>query len=63
MPNSDVQPASAIFGIRIVAGVIPAFTLGMGILFTLLYPLGRDQYREIARELEARRKARLELAE
>jgi len=63
VPNSDVQPASAIFGIRILAGVIPAFTLGMGILFTLLYPLGRDQYREISRELEARRKARQELAE
>jgi GPH family glycoside/pentoside/hexuronide:cation symporter len=61
VPNSDVQPASAITGIRIVAGVIPAFTLSMGILFTLLYPLGRDQYREISRELEARRKARLEL--
>lgn len=63
VPNSDVQPDSAIFGIRIVAGAIPAFTLSMGILFTLLYPLGRDQYREIARELEARRKASLEPAE
>jgi GPH family glycoside/pentoside/hexuronide:cation symporter len=63
VPNSDIQPASAVFGIRIVAGVIPAFTLSMGILFTLLYPLGRDQYRAIARELEERRKARLGLAE
>jgi GPH family glycoside/pentoside/hexuronide:cation symporter len=63
VPNSDVQPASAIFGIRMVSGVIPAFTLSMGILFTFLYPLGRDQYREIARELEARRKAKLEQAE
>ena len=57
VPNSDIQPASAITGIRIVAGAIPAFTLSMGILFTLLYPLGREQYREISRELEARRKA------
>lgn len=63
VPNSDVQPASAIFGIRMVSGVIPAFTLSMGILFTFLYPLGRDQYQEIARELEARRKTKLEQAE
>jgi GPH family glycoside/pentoside/hexuronide:cation symporter len=63
VPNSDIQPASAVLGIRIVAGVVPAFTLGIGILFTLLYPLGRDQYRAIARELEERREARLELAE
>jgi GPH family glycoside/pentoside/hexuronide:cation symporter len=63
VPNSDIQPASAIFGIRLVSGVIPAFTLSMGILFTFLYPLGRDQYREIARELEARRKTKLEQAE
>jgi Na+/melibiose symporter-like transporter len=40
-----------------VAGVIPAFTLGMGILFTWLYPLGRENHHDITRELEARRKA------
>ena len=57
MPNSLTQPDSAIFGIRLVAGVVPAFTLSMGILFTLLYPLGRENFREITRELEARRKA------
>jgi GPH family glycoside/pentoside/hexuronide:cation symporter len=60
VPNSDVQPASAIFGIRIVAGAIPAITLSLGILFTLLYPLGRERFQEISSELEARRKARLE---
>ena len=58
VPNSATQPASAIFGIRLVAGVIPAFTLSMGILFTLLYPLGRENFKEITRELEVRRKAR-----
>ncbi len=56
VPNSAVQPASAIFGIRMVAGPIPAFTLCMGILFTLLYPLGRENFKEITRQLEARRK-------
>ena len=45
------------FGIRMVAGPIPAFTLSLGILFTLLFPLGRENYREITRQLEERRKA------
>lgn len=55
--NSTSQPATAISGIRIVAGPIPAFTLCVGILFTILFPLGRDNYREITRKLEAQRKA------
>jgi GPH family glycoside/pentoside/hexuronide:cation symporter len=59
VPNSATQPASAVFGIRMVAGPIPAFTLCMGILFTLLYPLGRENYKEINRQLEERRKAKL----
>ncbi len=57
VPNSATQPASAIFGIRMVAGPISAFTLCMGILFTLLFPLGRENFREITRQLEERRKA------
>jgi len=52
-----VQPASAITGIRLVTGPIPAFLLCSGILFAILYPLGRENYTQIARELEARRKA------
>ena len=55
--NSATQPERAIFGIRMVAGPIPAFTLCMGILFTLLYPLGRENFREITRQLEERRRA------
>jgi GPH family glycoside/pentoside/hexuronide:cation symporter len=54
--NSATQPTSAVFGIRMVAGPIPAFTLCMGILFTLLYPLGRENFREITRQLEERRR-------
>jgi len=57
IPNSTAQPATAITGIRLVAGAIPAFTISMGILFTLLYPLGRDDFRRISQELEERRKA------
>jgi GPH family glycoside/pentoside/hexuronide:cation symporter len=56
--NSTIQPTSAIFGIRMVAGPIPAFTLCMGILFTLLFPLGRENYKEITDQLKERRDAK-----
>jgi GPH family glycoside/pentoside/hexuronide:cation symporter len=57
IPNSLAQPPGAILGIRMVAGPIPAFTLCLGILFTLLFPLGRENFREITRQLEERRMA------
>jgi GPH family glycoside/pentoside/hexuronide:cation symporter len=57
MPNSVEQPASAILGIRIVTGPIPAVMICFGILFAILYPLGREGYTQITRELEARRSA------
>jgi GPH family glycoside/pentoside/hexuronide:cation symporter len=63
VPNSLIQPDSAVFGIRLVAGVIPALTLSMGILFTILYPLGRESFKEITRELDARRKAAAETSQ
>jgi len=53
--NSAVQPASAVNGIRLVAGPIPAVLLCLGIGFALLYPLGREGYAAIAAQLEARR--------
>jgi GPH family glycoside/pentoside/hexuronide:cation symporter len=56
--SSATQPVSAITGIRIVTGPIPAALLCLGILFAILYPLGRENYSEIAKELEARRAAR-----
>jgi GPH family glycoside/pentoside/hexuronide:cation symporter len=55
IPNSTVQPESAVNGIRLIAGPIPAVLIGLGILFAFLYPLGRENYTEIARALEARR--------
>jgi glycoside/pentoside/hexuronide:cation symporter, GPH family len=63
IPNSAAQPASAITGIRLVAGPIPAVAICMGILFTALFPLGRESYQEINRQLEERRKASAETAE
>jgi glycoside/pentoside/hexuronide:cation symporter, GPH family len=58
VPNSAEQPASAILGIRIVAGPIPAAFLCLGILFALFYPLGRESYTQIVQELETRRAKR-----
>jgi GPH family glycoside/pentoside/hexuronide:cation symporter len=57
IPNSAAQPASAVNGIRLVAGPIPAVLLCLGILFAILYPLGRENYSQMAKELEARRAA------
>jgi GPH family glycoside/pentoside/hexuronide:cation symporter len=58
VPNSAAQPASAVNGIRLVAGPIPAVLLCLGILFAILYPLGRENYSQMTKELEARRAAR-----
>jgi GPH family glycoside/pentoside/hexuronide:cation symporter len=55
IPNSAVQPESAVNGIRLIAGPIPAVMIGLGILFAFLYPLGRENYTEITCALEARR--------
>jgi GPH family glycoside/pentoside/hexuronide:cation symporter len=60
VPNAAQQPPSALLGIRIVIGPIPAVLLCLGILFAILYPLSRAEYAEIARELECRRRAPLE---
>ncbi len=57
IPNSVEQPASAILGIRIVTGPLPAVMICCGILFAVFYPLGREGYTQITRELEARRSA------
>jgi GPH family glycoside/pentoside/hexuronide:cation symporter len=57
IPNSTAQPESAIFGIRMVAGPIPAAMILLGILFTLLYPIGRESHHEITRQLAERRQA------
>ena len=56
-PTLAAQPASAIQGIRMVIGPIPAVLLCLGILFALLYPLGRERYTQIAADLAERRAA------
>lgn len=50
-----VQPPSALLGIRLVVGPIPALFLITGILIAIFYPLGRNQHHEIVEELRVRR--------
>lgn len=60
IPGSATQPASAVNGIRIVAGPVPAVLLCLGIVFALIYPLGRETHAQITAELEARRRSQQE---
>jgi GPH family glycoside/pentoside/hexuronide:cation symporter len=53
--NVATQSDSALLGIRIVIGPIPAVLLVVGILFALLYPLSRERHAQIVKELKARR--------
>ncbi len=55
VPNAAQQPASALWGIRIVIGPIPALLLCAGIVVALHYPLGREEHARLRRQLEARR--------
>jgi len=55
-PNSAIQPQSAMLGIRLVIGPIPALLLIGGILFAVFYPLSRESHAHIVEELESRRK-------
>jgi len=54
VPNAPQQPASALLGIRIAMGPIPAALLCLGILFAILYPLSRERYAQVVQELSAR---------
>jgi len=54
-PNSSVQPESALLGIRILTGPIPAALLLIGIGFAIKYPLSREEFNHVVTELEARR--------
>ena len=49
------QPESARLGIRLAIGPIPALLLTVGIVFAILYPLGRETHQRIVQELEERR--------
>lgn len=56
-----VQPESALLGIRLVIGPLPAILLTGGIIFAIFYPLTREQHRKIVEELRIRREQRKRL--
>ena len=56
-----VQPASALTGIRLVIGVVPALLLLAGIVMAILYPLSRNEHHRIVEELRERRELRKQL--
>jgi len=53
VPNSLIQPNSALVGIRLLMGPVPALFLLVGIAFAWRYPLNREQYTEIVEKLKA----------
>jgi GPH family glycoside/pentoside/hexuronide:cation symporter len=53
--NAVQQPQSAVLGIRMLVGPIPAILLTIAIIFALKYPLGREQFTSIVEELQTRR--------
>jgi GPH family glycoside/pentoside/hexuronide:cation symporter len=55
IPNALQQPASALLGIRLLVGPVPAVFLTISIIFALKYPLERAQFSSIVKELEERR--------
>jgi len=62
VPNATQQPPNALLGIRLVIGPIPAILLISGIYLAYRYPLTRERYAQICRELEIRRKAKTQEA-
>jgi GPH family glycoside/pentoside/hexuronide:cation symporter len=54
-PNVAIQRPQAELAIRLITGPIPAVLLCLGILCAAFYPLSREQYHRIVRELELRR--------
>ncbi len=56
--NAEVQPKSALIGMKIIIGPIPALLLISGIVFAIFYPLSREKYAHVVTELQRRREAR-----
>jgi glycoside/pentoside/hexuronide:cation symporter, GPH family len=54
-PGAAVQPQSALLGIRLVIGPVPALLLFGGILFAIFYPISRENHRRMVEDLELRR--------
>ncbi len=53
--NADVQPASAVWAIRILIGPVPSILLLCGILFARFYPLSREVHAETREQIAMRK--------
>lgn len=53
--NAAEQPKSALLGLKVVIGPIPAAMLFAGIVFAIFYPLSREKYAHVVTELNKRR--------
>jgi glycoside/pentoside/hexuronide:cation symporter, GPH family len=52
--GAPTQPRSAVIGIQLLMGPIPALFLVFGIICAFFYPIGRDTYAEIRRKIQIR---------
>jgi Na+/melibiose symporter-like transporter len=55
VPN-QIQTTSAVFGIKLSAGLIPAITFIIGVIGLFFYPISKKLNERIQAELEERRK-------
>ena len=55
VPN-QIQTDSAVFGIKLSASLIPAFTFFIGVCALFFYPISKKMNERIQAELEERRK-------
>ena len=59
--NAAEQPKSALLGLKLVIGPIPAVLLTIGIVFAMFYPLSREKYAHVVTELAHRREEKRRL--
>ncbi|QLE41121.1 MFS transporter [Nostoc sp. C052] len=55
---SPIQPASALFAIRVAVGPIPTVCLILGLILTYFYPITREMHAEIMLKLKERQEKR-----
>ncbi|MEH1919490.1 MFS transporter [Nostoc sp.] len=55
---SPIQPASALFAIRVAVGPIPTVCLILGLVLTYFYPITREMHAEIMLKLKERQEKR-----
>lgn len=53
VPDAE-QTERALLGIRLLVGIIPLILFSMGIVFLLLFPLTKERYEAVSRELHDR---------